>query len=380
MHQYISHFGFCFIVFEIHGLLKYTITRRGKVPKVHEICESDIEDGSYSDSNTTERMEQAETGIDASAVRIQLRLIKNDGVLQFAFEGNDGSNAQWTFDGIGLSDGGRMVATAATQTHIGPKECPMCGKDKDKSVEVKHEETQTNAILTQSTAVQTLRATMAATSVQTTGQQTPLHHQSIQSTETIDRLADIPVATSPMQTGQHISATNMPRSTAISETSTKDEKQTQGKSRLKLNVKSVLRRSKSTGTQTESGRDLGMSLIHCQDITTTNPDLKRKAPVLSEGTKPFNKRAKSTHDSKPWPRHLYMKCNRKKPNFKGGDGVLHIDVHEGEVWFEGWYGRQGMRVYERKQVDLHDETSKKLFRNACSTLTGDSKSSLRRSS
>jgi hypothetical protein len=69
--------------------------------------------------------------------------------------------------------------------------------------------------------------------------------------------------------------------------------------------------------------------------TTTNPGLKRKAPSRSTVQQPLSKLAKSTHDSKPWPRHLYMECARITPVFKGDVGTLHIDLGESMTWFEG---------------------------------------------
>ena len=62
-------------------------------------------------------------------------------------------------------------------------------------------------------------------------------------------------------------------------------------------------------------------------------DLERKA-VEDIEVKP-QKRAKSQHDSPPWPRHLYMTCFRTTPIFKGETGTLHVDVQAGKVWFEG---------------------------------------------
>ncbi|KAI4703076.1 hypothetical protein J4E81_001953 [Alternaria sp. BMP 2799] len=61
--------------------------------------------------------------------------------------------------------------------------------------------------------------------------------------------------------------------------------------------------------------------------------LKRKATEEVEQPKP-HKLAKSSHDSSPWPSHLYMTCSRTHPISKCDVGTLHIDLAEGTVWFE----------------------------------------------
>jgi hypothetical protein len=91
---------------------------------------------------------------------------------------------------------------------------------------------------------------------------------------------------------------------------------------------------------------------------TTTTDLKRRASPTPTSTEPLSKRAKSSHNSEPWPRHLYMTCYRNIPSFKGDVGTLHIDLDHGTVWFEGWYGKEHTRVYERKQIDVRDKLSK----------------------
>jgi hypothetical protein len=80
------------------------------------------------------------------------------------------------------------------------------------------------------------------------------------------------------------------------------------------------------------------------------------------------KRAKSQHDSPPWPRHLYMTCFRTTPIFKGETGTLHVDVQAGTVWFEGWYGKVNARIFEKKQIDLTDTTSNSYYAHATNLL------------
>ena len=84
--------------------------------------------------------------------------------------------------------------------------------------------------------------------------------------------------------------------------------------------------------------------------------LKRKAAEEVEQPKP-PKLAKSKHNSPLWPGHIYMECARTQPISKSV-GFLHIDLIEGKVWFEGWHGKPDARVFEKRQVDLCDVSSK----------------------
>lgn len=86
---------------------------------------------------------------------IQLRLTKNDGLLKIQFEGHNGSTAEWSFDGLTLSSGQKMVATAATQTVTDFRQCNMCGNDRKAILALKHRDTQTDTIATLSTGIQT---------------------------------------------------------------------------------------------------------------------------------------------------------------------------------------------------------------------------------
>jgi hypothetical protein len=154
--------GIKFYLLELRGWLRYTLTRPGKAPKVFKLCDADLDD------NDVDKPEKLKHGLDASAVGIQLRLLKNDGVLKVEFEGRDGAVANWTFNGLALMNGGRMVAAAATQTDVEVKV-------EEVEVEVKNEETQTNVVVTQSTGFQTKAVTVSGTEVQTTLPDVPLH-------------------------------------------------------------------------------------------------------------------------------------------------------------------------------------------------------------
>ncbi|CAO2657315.1 Nn.00g034410.m01.CDS01 [Neocucurbitaria sp. VM-36] len=113
-----------------------------------------------------------------------------------------------------------------------------------------------------------------------------------------------------------------------------------------------------TGTMTETldgHTQATNSVYHSKlDKSTQQRDLKRKAQATEPVETQCHRRAKSTHDGPPWPRHLYMTCHRTFPIFKGEKGTLHIDLKHCTAWFEGWYGRDHMRVFERKQLDLWD--------------------------
>jgi hypothetical protein len=359
MHELISHLGLRFYLFGLGGSLKYTLTRRGHAPKIYEICEADIEDGRSSDTSSTEEPKKMKAGIEASAVGIQLRLIKNDGVLKIDFEGKNSSTAQWTFQGMQLSDGERLVATATTQTHIDPKKCLMCGEKQDQMTRIKHEGTQIPTVTTQTAGFQVItRAPRFARSI--------LEGR-------IRRLRK--------ELDENIAALNDFNSRREeSRINSADTHTNQMKCMPSPYHKTTLLASASTGTQTDSGQSVDASsaqFSYPKDTTATNLNLKRKASTSLEGTKPLHKRAKSKHASEAWPRHIYMECSRTTPTFMGDVGVLHIDIQEAAVWYEGWYGMEDMRVHERKQVYLGDKTSKnEIVLSMRSKLTTNSKSNV----
>jgi hypothetical protein len=178
MHETISFPGLKFELFELQGLLTYTLTRSGKTPKVYKIHADDFEtdDDDGSDGSCQEAPRSSTRGISASAVGLQLRLVKNDGILSMEYETDDGTAAQWTFDGLALLDGGTMLAAAATQTDTDPNKCFVCGQDKKKTLEMKHQEVQTDAIVTRSIDTQTVEFTFHSTAVQATPKSLPFHH------------------------------------------------------------------------------------------------------------------------------------------------------------------------------------------------------------
>jgi hypothetical protein len=333
MHEAISHPGLRFTIFQLHGSLRYTLTRPGKAPKVYDICDSDLDDGSSSESSNSEETDKLKPGLDASAVGVQLRLIKNDGVLKMEFEGRDGATADWTFEGLALVDGGRMVAAAVTQTEVDGKKCVVCGEEKREIVEVKHEETQTDVVATLSIGAQTATLTTSSTGVQTATkpklksnaqtpvQKLPVHRRFPQVVELLGPFVDSPAPKTLIEDDLRAIAIRLSRARKILDknplarsnlsvlthalTKQATHAITQNNRDLKERSKAVSIKSTSTATQTEPSGDREVVADQkgsLQDLTTTtNPDLKRKASSTQLMKELLHKRPKSKHDSEPWP-------------------------------------------------------------------------------
>jgi hypothetical protein len=387
MHELISHLGLRFYLFESSGTLKYTLTRKGKPPKEYEINESDL-DGSNSDASIAGAEQSLCAGLDASAVGVQLRLIRNDGVLKVEFEGTGGSSANWKFDGLSLTEGGWMVGSAATQTEGGLAECPTCGVDMMEIVEVKDEETQTDAMIMHTTETQTKLSSPAVSETQNAYMEEHLQqelarqrgyqfvprrdHLDEKYPNAADILGDkseewavVTILKSCAEQGRTVSDHQMFNIRDVIE-------EVPAASMLPLVLlehlwyKTEAQFHAASAPFVSSNPDATLETGDASDRTqstkslseTTAQALKRKASSVSTTPKPHAKRTKTTHDSNPWPGHLYVDCYRVIPLFKGDVGRLHIDLHEGTVWFEGWYGKDHMRVWERKQFDLRDKNSK----------------------
>jgi hypothetical protein len=363
MHKIAPLPGLKFYLLEFRGWLKYTLTRPGKAPKVFKLCDADLDD------NEVDKPEKLKHGLDASAVGIQLRLLKNDGVLKVEFEGKDRAVANWTFNGLALVNGGRMVAAAATQTDV---EVKM----EEVEVEVKNEETQTNVVVMQSTGFQTKAVTVSSAEVQTTLPDVPLHRQLPGLVEILGPFIDTPTSKKfiedtlsmlkvSMRCARPVLERNAAARTdpAVLARDLKEVLTRMDLPRNQLSKEGVWMSPTDIYMQAKSNRERHLESDEQEpeeNTTTTNPDLKRKSPATPVTERPLHKRAKSTHDSEPWPRHIYMECNRTTPLNKGGVGVLHIDLEVGLAWFEGWHGAKNTRVYERKQVYLSDSSSKQM--------------------
>lgn len=240
----------------IHDLHSGSLTLRHerpiRKPTTYVLNEEVFEDGAHELDDKT--VVTLESGLEASAVGLSLRLIKNDGVLKVSFEGEHGGVIDWSFHGMRGSNSGSMTACAFTQTTSeASSECKCVG--------IVPPQFSNSAIRTVSTD--------------------PIPERIVQ-----------PLA----------------------------------------------------------------SILSIISTTETRP-LKRKATEHMEQPKP-HKRAKSSHDSVPWPNHLYITCFRTQPICKSDIGTLHIDTIEGIVWFEGWYGKANTRSYEKKQIKFCDPSSK----------------------
>ena len=130
MHHLISLIGLKFYLFELQGTLTYEYTKNAKPPVQYHISDQDLEDLSDSDDGDTEGAQLLRSGVNASAVGIELRLIKNDGLLRMKFEGRDGTTAEWVFEGLQVMGKGGIVASVGTQTYIDPDKCMTCGHKK----------------------------------------------------------------------------------------------------------------------------------------------------------------------------------------------------------------------------------------------------------
>jgi hypothetical protein len=90
MHELISSPGLQFELCELRGSLTYTFNRAGKPAKQYVLSESDFEDITADEDSEDERPQPRKPGLEASAVGIHIRILKNDGQLQFDFEGTNG--------------------------------------------------------------------------------------------------------------------------------------------------------------------------------------------------------------------------------------------------------------------------------------------------
>jgi hypothetical protein len=108
------------------------------------------------------------------------------------YENDDGAAAQWTFDGLALLDGGTMLAAAATQTDIDPSKCFVFGQDKKETLEMKHQEIQSDAIVTRSMDTKTAEFTSRNTAVQATPKSLPFQHHTPEAVQILGPFIDAP--------------------------------------------------------------------------------------------------------------------------------------------------------------------------------------------
>jgi hypothetical protein len=116
MRELISHPGLQFYISRLEGKLSYDLTIQDKPAKKFELCSADFEGVNLQEAKNTER---SLAGTDASAVGLEIKLVRNDGILNLEYAGEGGSTAKWTFRG--LQETGKrfgMYASASTQTCI----------------------------------------------------------------------------------------------------------------------------------------------------------------------------------------------------------------------------------------------------------------------
>ena len=289
MHLFISLVGLQFYIFKLEGTLTYEHTKTGKPPKQGAISETDIEDASDYEGDEMDSFHPLRSGLDASAVGLQLRLTKNAGLLHMKFEGRDGNKAEWIFQDLQPTGTGGIVASVGTQTYVNPDKCMTCGHEKANRKTTQDFASQTNVVTIQGITFSAEAAIQTAKQIES---------------EVIESIATLQPA---------------------------------------------------SGTTHANMQDAS-----CQTERTkkVSKGLKRKTTIPPPADAPLHKRAKSKHDSEPWPRQIYMDCHRLYPISKSDLGRLVIDIAEGSVWYEDTYGKNHARVVERKQIDLSKTSSK----------------------
>lgn len=118
MYELISQPGLQFYVYRLSGTLKYIFTVAGRSPRNFVLHDTDFDP---EDADGVVKYEECLSiqGMEASAVGLKLKLVKNNGILDIQFQGRDGSTAHWTFRA--LQEAGNktgMYASASTQTCI----------------------------------------------------------------------------------------------------------------------------------------------------------------------------------------------------------------------------------------------------------------------
>jgi hypothetical protein len=121
MHELQSHPGLQFYIIKIDGTLKYSFSWNRKTAKKYEISDIDFE-GITGDHIKEEQGagELLAVGTEASAVGLQILLVKNEGTLNMEFKGKSGGHASWTFEGLQEVKGGSVYANAGIQTNRTP--------------------------------------------------------------------------------------------------------------------------------------------------------------------------------------------------------------------------------------------------------------------
>ena len=250
--------GFSLYIYELQpGTLKLVYERSMKQPREYILNEEDFEDGA--DAFDDETVASFVPGLEASAVGLRLRLIKNNGLLKMSLEGASGGVAEWIFDGKEVMSRGCVTVSALTQTKTIPLRCSTCG-----------EESMTRTIL-------------ADKEVQSEG----LTVQEVNTQIDVNQNKD---------SGTQYD-TDVAKPLLASMTLNNKEEALDGKSKT-------------------------VDYLHTSEQDQISPKniLKRKAGDFLTTQSPLHRRAKSKYDSPPWPQHLYMDCYRTTPQFEGDKG------------------------------------------------------------
>ena len=155
MRSYLVKFaGLALHIIELQrGTLALKHGRPESQPREYILNEEDFEDSA--DSLDDYAAAALASGLNASAVGLQLCLIKNDGNLKVSFQGKNGGWAEWTFRGMKIENGSRMIASAFTKTENNPTQCSVCGEERETRSGVSDEEVQTDTKQSKDSASQT---------------------------------------------------------------------------------------------------------------------------------------------------------------------------------------------------------------------------------
>lgn len=136
MRELISSPGLQFELFKLHGSLTYTFTRAGRPAVQNVLSDLDLVDLTRDEDSEDGMPQPKKPGLDASAVGIEVRVLKNDGRLQLDFEARDGGSAKWVFDGLSANDAKPLSVSTSTQTIPDPSLCMTCGRSSGPPAEV----------------------------------------------------------------------------------------------------------------------------------------------------------------------------------------------------------------------------------------------------
>lgn len=300
MYELISNPGLRFELFELQGTLVYTFERDGKPAKQYVLSETDFEDTSSDGDSDAGRPLISRPGADASAVGISLRILKNEGLLCMTFRGEDGGSADWSFEGLNTKP---ILASATTQTYVNPDKCCTCERGHVTPDLMPDHYTQTDTVDSKDFGTQTDTTCAAEVS------------------STVEAGVQSNTRPGPVKSESHSVSTQTGSSTHPSTT--------------KPSFNQII----PAGNSSQSP--------------------KRKAAPEPHAATPVHKRAKSKHDSPPWPQRIYMDCWREKPISRGDIGKLIIDLENATASYESNYGKHHARTTETKQIDLRapDRTS-----------------------